>query len=62
MKNFYWARKVWSSMSHMLRREGAPLRVSGFFLKTVVQAVLLFGAQTWLVTPRTGKYLRVFQT
>ena len=30
-------------------------RVYGFFFKAVVQAVLLFGLETWLFTPRMGK-------
>ena len=37
-------------------------RVFGFFFKVVIQAVLLFGAETWVVTPRTGKALGGFQT
>ena len=36
--------------------------VSGFFLKAVIQAVLLFGADTWVVTPRRGKDLGGLQT
>ena len=37
-------------------------RVSVFFFRAVVQAVLLFGSETWVVTPRTGKALGGFQT
>ena len=47
VKNLAQARKVWSRMSHIISREGAALRVPGIFLKAVVQAVLLFGAETW---------------
>ena len=36
-------------------------RVSGLFFKAVVQAVLLLGSETWLVTLRMGKALRGFQ-
>ena len=32
-------------------------RVSGVFFKAVVQSVLLFGAKTWVVTPRMGRVL-----
>ena len=42
--------------------QGAAPRVSGFFFKAVVQAVLLFRAETWVVTPRMGKALGGFQT
>ena len=35
--------------------------VSGFFLKSVAQSVLIFGAETCMVTPRMGRVLGVFQ-
>ena len=41
--------------------EGAEPRVSVFFLKSVVQAILLFGSETLVVTPRMGRVLGVFQ-
>ena len=44
-------------MSLILRREGAAPQVSGLFFKSVIQAVLLFGVETWVVTPRMGKAL-----
>ena len=55
------ARAVWKRMTRILSREGAEPRVSGFFFKSVVQAVLLFGAKTWVVTPRMGRVLGGFQ-
>ena len=42
-------------MLRVLSREGAALQVSGFFLNAVVQAELLFGLDTWLVTPPHGQ-------
>ena len=36
--------------------------MSGFFFKAVIQAVLLFVAETWLVTPRMGMALGGVQT
>ena len=56
------ARKVWSRMSYILSREGAVPRVYGLIFKAVVQAILLFGAETWVATSRMGKALRGFQT
>ena len=44
-------------MPHILSREGAAPRVSGLFYKAVVQSIMLFGAETWVVTPRMGKAL-----
>ena len=35
-----------------LGREGADPRTSGNFYKAVVQATLLFGPETWMMTPR----------
>ena len=48
-------------MSHILIREGAAPRVYYFFFMAVVQAVLFFGAENWVVTPRIGKALWGFQ-
>ena len=55
VKNLSRARDVWRRMTRILSRDGLALRVSGFFFKDVVQAVLLFGSDTWLVTPCIGK-------
>ena len=41
----------------ILSREGAAPRVFGFFLNAVVQAVLLFISDTWVVTPCMDKAL-----
>ena len=35
--------------------------MSGFFSKAVLQAVLLFGLDTWVATPRMGRALGRFQ-
>ena len=52
---------VWQRMSKILSREGARPRISGFFFKFVVQLVLLFSAETWVVTPHMVRYLVGFQ-
>ena len=57
VKNLSWVRTVWRWMLRILNREGAEPRVSGFFLNAMVQAVLLFRSDTWVVTPRMGKSL-----
>ena len=51
------ARVAWKRMTQILIREGAAPQVSGLFLKAVVQAVLLFGSETCVVTPQMGKAL-----
>ena len=48
-------------MSRILIREGARPQVSGFFFKALIQSVLIFGAETWVVTPRMSKSLGGFQ-
>ena len=44
-------------MLWILSRKRTTPRVSGFFFKAVIQGVLLFGAETWVVTPRMGTAL-----
>ena len=62
VNNLSGARTFWSRMSHILSRERAAPRVPSFFFKAVVQEVLLFGAETWVVNPHMGKVLGRFQT
>ena len=40
---------------------GKVARVPGMFLKVVVQEVLLFGLETWVMTPRMGRFMGGFQ-
>ncbi len=44
----------------MLRAENASPKVCGVFYKAVVQAVLLFGSETWKLSPLTLKSLEGF--
>ena len=48
-------------MSRILSREGADKRVLGNFFKAVMYAVLLFGAETWVLTLRIERALESFQ-
>ena len=56
------ARKLWSRMSRIHSREGEAPQVSRLFFKAVVQAVLLFVAETWVITSRMSKALGGGQT
>ena len=58
--NLVKARKIWGRLSRTLRREGADNRVSGNFFKAVVQAVLLLGAETWVLTPKRERVMESF--
>ena len=55
------ARKSWGRLFRILRRKGADPKVSGSFYKAVAQAVLLFGAETWVLTPSMEEALDIFQ-
>ena len=48
-------------MSWVLGRDGADPKVSGNFYKAVAQAVLLFGAETWVLSQSMEKALDKFQ-
>ena len=60
-RNFSRASAVWKRITILLSREGADPRLSGFLFKAVVQVVFLFGAETWVVTPRMFIVLGEFQ-
>ena len=55
------AKKSWGRLSRILSREGADSKLSGNFYKAVSQAVLLFGSDTWVLTPRMERALDSFQ-
>jgi hypothetical protein len=51
LRNMAKARQRWAYISRILRREGATPRISAMFYKAVVQTVLLFGSESWVLTP-----------
>ena len=59
--NLLKARKSWRRLLQILSQEGGNLKVSGHFFKAVTQAVLLFGDETWVLTPRMELDLSTFQ-
>ena len=46
LQNFRKSCRVWSRLGKLLHREGEETRVSAMFYRAVVQAVLIFGAET----------------
>ena len=50
----------WGRLLPILSREGADKRVSGKYFKAVVQAVILFGAETLVLAPRIERALESF--
>ena len=53
-------RKSSSQLNRILGRDGADTRASGHFYVTVVQAIQLFGLETWLVTTHIKRILGGF--
>ena len=47
--NHGMARKSWGRISRILNLEGSDPKLSGHFYKLVSQALLLFGAETWVL-------------
>ena len=58
--NLQKERKSWAIMSRILGREGADTCTLGRFYPTIVQAVMLFGAENWVMTPRIERLLGGF--
>ena len=61
VENLWNSINSWAHLSKILGREGANPKASGMFFKAVVQAVLIFGAETWVMTPHMGRSLGGFQ-
>ena len=56
-RNIGKEQKVWGILGRILRREGADLFTSVAFYRAVVQMVLLFGAETWVISTSTKEKL-----
>ena len=60
--NLKKAHCVWAHVLHVLHAENASAHVCGIFYKAIVQAILLFGSETWCLTPTTLKCLEGFHS
>ena len=58
--NLKRAQGKWGQMENILGREGEDRKTVGRFYVEVVQAVLLFGSETWVLTPWLEKSLEGF--
>ena len=61
IRNLEKAQAVWRRIMRSLSREGERLRLYGFLFKVLVQGVLIFCVETWVVTPQIGRVLGGFQ-
>ena len=59
IRNTRKARQVWGRLGKFLQREGAGPSVSEIFYRTVVQVVLLFRADTWVLLALMSQILEV---
>jgi hypothetical protein len=50
-KNLRKAKTKWALISRPLLNTGVAPKFVGMFYKAIVQAVLLYGCETWVVTP-----------
>ena len=50
----------WGQVSHLLARNGASTHIMGYFYNAVVQAVLLYGAKTWVLSQHMCQLLDSF--
>ena len=60
LRQLHRAKEKWRRFSAVLRSQGATPRTRGYFYKAVVQAVLLYGSESWTLTEYTLKMLRSF--
>jgi hypothetical protein len=51
LRNMVNAWQRWAYISWILRREGSTPRISAMFYKAVLQTVLIFGSEPWVLTP-----------
>jgi transaldolase len=58
--NLKKAQQCWGMISWVLVQDGASTRAMGVFYKAVVQAVLLYGCETWTITNPMIKALESF--
>ena len=58
--NLVKAKKSWCRMQGILSKEGSTNRVLGNFFEAMVQQVLMFGAETWVVSPMMERALSAF--
>ena len=60
-RNLQKARATWGRLARILGREGVDPKVSRNFYIAVTQQVLLFGAETWVLTVMMEAALEAFQ-
>ena len=57
VRNIRHDRQKWELLTRILIREGADYKSPGQIYLTVVQSVLLYGSETWVLTPHMKRVL-----
>ena len=52
------ARSVWGRVGKLLRREEADPKVSASFYMSVVQAIILYGSEMWVLSESMAKRIQ----
>jgi hypothetical protein len=60
LTNLAKARRRWDTISWVLIQDGATPRISAMFYKVVVQSVLLYGSEYWVLSPKMLSKLEGF--
>ena len=60
-RNLKRARAVWRRIANVIARESVPGPVAGMFFRVVVESVLLYGSETWVLPPTATRCLDGFQ-
>ena len=60
LRQLYKARKKWNRLVSILRSEGVNPIIMGYFYKAVVQTVLIYGSESWVVSGDIMRKLRSF--
>jgi len=54
------ARGTWAWIGQVLRRENAPPQISAKFYKAIMQSVIMYGSETWVLSPAAMARLEGF--
>ena len=58
--NIKKAQKRWGMVVRILEKDGATLHAKGMFYVAIIQSILLYGVETWTVTPTMMTVLGTF--
>jgi len=58
--NLRKAKTCWSHIYRILRSDGCSPHVMAYFYKTIVQSILLYGSETWVLSQRLRRRLDSF--